>query len=385
MPRSWKVAIVKDTARPMLGLHGLQVAFRGLLQVEVVALVDANPDGIAGRLAAVGAQRHYHAIEQMFNHEHPDIVVLCSRHPADHLPQIRAAAERGVHVYCEKPMTADLGEADEIVSLAERHRIKICVAHPARYASAFRMMQTMLAAGEIGRPLTAYGKGKCDHRGGGEDLMVLGTHILDLQAFLFGPPQHVWADVTMEGRPVARADRTPTCEPIGPTAGDDILASVAFPGGVRGIFESHRGWAIPDRGGIIMGLTVMGDRGSLSLRFNDRARPVCDLRVCRQPIPPEDGAPYLPVQVLPADIAGAEPLDPTLCGQPDIPQAPFFLEANRNAVIDLMDAITTDRLPLSNVYTARTVLEMIYGIYASQRDGRRVALPLVDRSHPLTA
>lgn len=384
MSRHWKAAIVKDTARPMLGLHGLHVAFRGLPQVEVVALVDANPDGIAGRLAAVGAQRHYHAIEEMLDHEHPDIVVLCSRHPADHLPQIRAAAERGVHIYCEKPMTADLGEADEIVSLAERHRIRICVAHPARYASAFRMMQTMLAAGEVGRPLTAYGKGKCDHRGGGEDLMVLGTHILDLQTCLFGPPLHVWADVTTGGRPMERGDQIPTREPIGPTAGDDLLAAFAFPGGVRGIFESHRGWAVPD-GGIIMGLTVMGGRGSLSLRFNDRARPVCDLRICRQPVPPEDGAAYTTVPVLPADIAGAEPLDSALCGQPDIPQAPFFLEANRNAVIDLMDAITTDRQPLSNVYTARTVLEMIYGVYTSQREGRRVALPLVDRSHPLTA
>jgi predicted dehydrogenase len=383
VPKTWKVGIVKDTSQPMLGLHGLHVACRGLPQVEVVALVDGNADRIHERMTATGAQRYYRELEEMLDRERPDIVILCSRHPADHFSQIRAAAERGVHIYCEKPMTADLDEAGRIVALAERHRIRICVAHPARYAAVFRTMKAMLDAGEIGRPLTAYGKGKCDHRGGGEDLMVLGTHILDLQACLFGPPQHVWAEVTAGGRPVARGDRIPTCEPIGPTAGDAVFATFAFPGGVRGVFESHRGWAVPGSEDVIMGLTVMGERGSLSLRFNDRARPVCELRISRQPVPPEDGSSYIPVPVHPTGVAGAEPLDPSLCGQPDIPQAPFFLEANRNALLDLMAAITEDRLPRSNVHTARTTLEMIYGVYAAHLDARRIPFPLVSRAHPL--
>lgn len=386
MPRTWKIGIVKDSTKPMLGLHGLQLAFRGLPGVEVAALVDANPDGIGDRLAAVGARRHYPGIEAMLDRERPDIVVLCSRHPDDHFPQIRAAAERGVHIYCEKPMTADLGEADRIVALAERHRIRICAAHPARYAAAFRTMKALIDAGEIGRPLTAYGKGKCDHRGGGEDLMVLGTHILDLQAFLFGPPRHVWAEMAVGGRPVARGDRIPTREPLGPTAGDDVFATFAFPSGVHGVFESHRGWFSPDGGRIIMGLTVVGDRGSLSLRFNDLERLPCDLRICRQAAPPEDGAAYVPVAVPPDGIvAGAEPLDYALCGRPDIPLAPFFMEANRNAAIDLMAAIAEDRQPLSSAATARTTLEMIHGIYAAHLAGRRLALPLADRTHPLAA
>lgn len=383
MTRSWKVGIVKDTSLPMLGGHGLHIACHGLPGVEVAALVDGNPDGIAARMAATGARRHYRGLEEMLDREAPDIVILCSRHPADHFPQIRAAAERGVHIYCEKPMTADLAEADRILALAEQHRIRICVAHPARYASAFRHMQAMLMAGEIGRPLTAYGKGKCDHRGGGEDLIVLGTHILDLQAFLFGPPLHVWADVTLGGRPVARGEPGPTCEPVGPAAGDDVFAAFSFPGGVHGVFESHRGWATPGGTGVIMGLTVMGERGSLSLRFNDRAQPTCDLRISRLPVPPEDDAAYIPVVIPPGGIAGVEPLDRSRCGQPDIPQAPFFLEANRNAMLDLLGAITEGRQPRSNVYTARCALEMIYGIYASHLDARRVVFPLVGGPHPL--
>jgi len=80
---------------------------------------------------------------------------------------------------------------------------------------------------------------------------------------------------------------------------------------------------------------------------------------------------------------GAEPLDFALCGQPDIPQAPFFLEANRFAVLDLMQAIAEDRQPVSNVWTARATLEMIYGIYASSLGRSAIPFPLRDRVNPL--
>lgn len=37
--KDWKIAIIKDSSKPMLGLHGLHTAFRGLPNVTVVALV----------------------------------------------------------------------------------------------------------------------------------------------------------------------------------------------------------------------------------------------------------------------------------------------------------------------------------------------------------
>ena len=83
-------------------------------------------------------------------------------------------------------MSADLDEADRIVHLAEKYHIRIAVAHLARYAPVFLTMKRMIESGAIGRPLTFYGRGKEDERGGGEDMIVLGTHILDLGCFLCG-------------------------------------------------------------------------------------------------------------------------------------------------------------------------------------------------------
>lgn len=381
MKKIRRIAVLKDTSKPMLGLHGLHTAFRGLPDVDVVAHVDSNPENIQRKMSYTGAKHHYTDYLEMLDKEHPDIVILCSRHPYDHFSQIKAAAERGIHIYCEKPMTVSLEEADLIIELAERHHIKICMAHPARYALAFRTMNDMIKAGEIGTPMTTCGKGKCDHRGGGEDLIVLGTHILDLQTFFFGAPEYVFADVTTAGRPIVKTDRNKTVEPIGPVAGDEIFAYFRFPGDVRGVFESRKGLYDYEHGVSNMGISVTGTAGTLTMLFDDRGDR--QLRISRSPSQPDgmehfEDVPLTESRVIP----GAKPLDYTLRGQPDIPKS-FFLEANRFAAWDLLQAIEEDRLPVSNQYNARLAQEMIYGIYASQLAGGIVRFPLSDRRNPL--
>jgi predicted dehydrogenase len=391
MTKIWKVGVLKDSATMILGQHGLHNAFRGLPDVEVVAHVDSNPDNLAAKLDASGARRHYADYVEMLDQERPDIVVLCSRHPGEHLPQIRTAAERGCHIYCEKPLTANLPEADEIVRIAEQTRIKICMAHPARYDLSFRTMKSMIEAGEIGTPLTAYGRGKSDHRGGGEDLIVLGTHILDLQTFIFGAPEYVMADVTLQNRPIVKEDRAEkTVEPIGPSAGDSVFASFRFPNGVRGSFESRRGLtsgeSVRETGIVDMGLCVVGTKGALSMRFKDFPwPPVEKLRISRRPGPIEDGSCFEEVTVTEdRSIPGAEPLDCSRCGRAiDVPPTMLFLNANRFAAWDLICSIQEDRLPVSNIYNARLAQEMIQGIYASSLSRRVVSFPLKERTHPL--
>jgi len=390
MSKIWKVGILKDSSMTMLGLHGLHNAFRGLPDVDVVAHVDSNTDNLAAKLDSSSARRHYSDYIEMLEKEKPDIAVICSRHPYEHLPQIRIAAERGCHIYCEKPLAATLSEADEIVRIAERAQIRICMAHPARYDLSFRTMKKMIEAGEIGTPLTAYGRGKSDHRGGGEDMIVLGTHILDLQTFIFGTPEYVMADVTLQNRPIVRKDREEkTVEPIGPSAGDSVFASFQFPNGVRGIFESRRGLSSSEsvkRTGIVnMGLCVVGTKGSLSMRFKDfPCQPVEKLRISRRSGPMEDASFYEEVPVMEErSIPGAEPLDYSRCGRMDVPDARFFLEANRFAAWDLICSIREDRQPVSNMYNARLAQEMIQGIYASSLSKSVVKFPLADRTHPL--
>jgi predicted dehydrogenase len=373
--KKWKVTIARDTAVPCLGLHGLHLGFRGLPNVEVAGFFDSKADDIESIMAATEAKQHYRDYLQMLDVEKPDIVVLCSRHPYDHFPRIKAAIERGIHIYCEKPMTVSLKEADAIIELVEKNNVKICMAHPGRYYSAFLQMKEIVETGEIGRPLTIYGRGKSDHRGGGEDLMVLGTHILDLQTFFFGKPESVYAEVMYKGKPIAKGQTCETVEPIGPTAGDDIFAAFRFRDGVRGVFESRRGIFESYKQETQMGIAVIGTKGTLSLRFGDSAD--AQLRISRLPSPPDAAADYEEIGIIDErNIPGAVPLD-------QYSGRNIFLEGNRYAVWDLMRSIEEDRQPVSNIYNARIALEMIYGIYASSLESKMLEFPLKTRNHPL--
>lgn len=384
MKQHWKIGIVQDTSKPVLGFHGLHNGFTGLPGVEIVGHVDSNSENIEERMA-YGAKRHYVSYVEMLDKEKPGIVVLCSRHPDDHLEQIKIAAQRGIHIYCEKPVTVSLEEADEIVELVEKHNVKLCMAHPSRYSLGFRTMKTMVQAGEVGTPLRIYGRGKCDHRGGGEDLVVLGTHILDLQTFFFGEPEYVFADVTTKGKPIIKSDRSETVEPLGPLAGDEVFAYFRFPNEIFGTFESRHDLLDRESNHIHMGITVVGTKGALSMRFNDWITYEAGLRISRVPSAPEDYTCYEKVELAETrTIPGAEPLDYSACGKIyGVPKKHLFLESNRYAAWDLMCAIDEDRLPISNIYNARTVVEMINGIYASHLSGCRENFPLSDRKQPL--
>ena len=168
-----------------------------------------------------------------------------------------------------------LPEADEIVRIAEGAHIKIALAYYCRYDLPYLVMKQMIEAREIGEPVAIHGRGKNHHRGGGEDLITLGTHVLDLETFLFGQPEYGFADVTANGRPIARSDvNRDIVEPIGPAAGEDVYACFRFPGGVRGLFESRHGLS-QDAPASHMGITVTGTGGSLSIRFEDGVAEPC--------------------------------------------------------------------------------------------------------------
>ncbi len=374
MKKQWKIGIIFDTAVRERGSHGTHLAFLGLPDVKIAALADSNLDGIEERMRAAGGERHYVDWHEMIDREQPDIVILGSREPEKHTEAIEYAATRSCNILCEKPMTVDLEEADRIVAIAAEHRIKIAVAHLGRYALIFRTMKKMIESGAIGKPLTFYGRGKEDERGGGEDLMVLGTHILDLGCYLFGAPETVSGHVYSDGRPLRRTDRNTTSEPVGPVAGDDILAYFRFPGGVNGLFESRRDLFRGKQ--VRMGITVAGSEGALAMRYDSGER---TLRLTHSPFPPEDEAHFEEVPLVEdLEIPGAEPIDYARFGF-----MKYFVDNNRFAAWDLMQAITEDRPPLASAADARLTQEMIQGIYASQLAGRVLQFPLTDRKHPL--
>ena len=372
----FKVAVIYDLSRQARGGHGTHLAFRGLPGVRTVALVDGKKEGIGERQKQLGAEKVYADYPEMFEEARPDIVVIGSRDPVAHRQPLLEAVRRGIHVLCEKPLTTTLEEADQLLRLSRRNHCRIAVAHLARHALLFRTMKKMIAEGAIGTPLSVYGRGKEDERGGGEDTQVLGTHILDVMSYLFGQPEWLWGEVSVQGRPLRQSDRAATTEPLGPVAGDTLFAHLHYPGNVLGFFESRREVYQPG-GPVRMGITVAGTRGALSMRYTlTTAEGERKLRLTRSTGAVEDAAEYEEVPLTEErTIPGAEPLIMDFM--------PYFSINNRFAAWDLMEAIRQERDPAAGVLEAVQVQEIIQGIYRSQLAGRRVELPLADRKHPL--
>ena len=109
--------------------------------------------------------------------------------------------------------------------------------------------------------------GKCDHRSGAEDLMVLGTHMMDSMRYVAGSDV-VWASgrVTQDGRDVTVEDVVDGPEEIGLIAGNGVHATYAFENGVTATFESQPVVMPPSGSSSLFGFEAYGTEGIISVR-----------------------------------------------------------------------------------------------------------------------
>ena len=193
----------------------------------------------------------------MLAKEELDIVSVCPRWIPEHLELVPACLDAGCHIYCEKPMTATLADGDAIVSAAKEKGLKIAIAHQGVYSPVTQALKKALAEGIIGDVQAIYVHGKQDARGGGEDMITLGTHTFNMMRFFVGDVKWVHAHITVNGREITIDDAWEGTEPVGPVAGDCVNSYFAFKSGVSGLYDSRKDQF--GRGG----MEILGSEGIL--------------------------------------------------------------------------------------------------------------------------
>ncbi|MBP7053552.1 MAG: Gfo/Idh/MocA family oxidoreductase [Phycisphaerae bacterium] len=361
----YRVAVIGSTGRGDYG-HGLDVVWKDIEQAELVAVSDPDPKGRAAAEQRLGVSRSYADYREMLEKERPQIVSVAPRWLDGHRDMVLACAQSGCHVLLEKPMCQTLEQADEMIAALEKRNLKLAMACQTRYSPALAHAQKMIAEGTLGDLLELRGRGKEDRRGGGEDLMVLGTHVMDLMRLLAGDPQWCFAQVRADGHPVTKDDVRDGAEGIGPLAGDEIHAMYRFDGVTTGYFSSHRA-----RHGASSryGLQIFASRGILTMTMG--AAP--EIWYAEDPSwrPGHSQAPW--IRISSEGIGKAESLND-----------PGQAYGNHLIALDLIHAIETDTQPKCNMYDARAALEMILAVYESHRLNAPVRLPLENRKHPLS-
>src|SRR5919202_1907984 len=110
--------------------------------------------------------------EKLLERARPDAVHVCTW-PEAHAEITVAAARRGIHVYCEKPMALDLQQCDAMISAGKEAGVVLGINHHRRGDARYLRARELIQAGAIGdlRLLRA------EHGGGGRRLMSMSTHL----------------------------------------------------------------------------------------------------------------------------------------------------------------------------------------------------------------
>ncbi|MCC6508307.1 MAG: Gfo/Idh/MocA family oxidoreductase [Pirellulaceae bacterium] len=361
----YKVAVIGSTGRGNFG-HGLDAVWKTTPNCQVVAVADDHPIGLKEAIGRTGAAKGYANYREMLDKERPNIVAVCPRWTDQHRDMALACAEHGAHMYMEKPFCRDLTEADEIIKACEMRHIKIAVAHIARYSPQLQVVKDLIAAGEIGTLVEIRTRGKEDARGGGEDLWVLGSHVLDSLRAIAGDALTCQAMMSEGDELVTAKHVKPGAEGLGPLAGDRVEASYRFPNGVVGTFSSKRkAGGTPSR----FGMRIFGSKGVIDMA-SGYGLPAYLLK---------DSSWQSPTVNAKWQTITSNGLD-----KPETITATGYDGGNPAVVRDLIAAIEEDRQPKCGMYEARATIEMIMAIFESHRLGKIVPLPLENRRQPLS-
>jgi len=149
---------------------------------------------------AGGNANVYNDFSRMIEREDLDIVYICLP-PFAHSNEVELAAEKGVHVFIEKPIALNMEKARSMVAAAKRHSIKTQVGFQLRFGTAVEFFKSMVEKGEAGQTGLFLAKYYCNSlhspwwrdksKSGGQVVEQI-IHLYDLSRFMVGEPRSIY-------------------------------------------------------------------------------------------------------------------------------------------------------------------------------------------------
>jgi len=128
-----------------------------------------------------------------------DVDAIYVATPANvHAEQVRACAEDGKHVLCEKPLGMTVAEAESMIELCRQKGVKLGCAFMMRFVAQHQEALQLIKGGRLGRPVYARAQLSCWYppiegawrqdpaTGGGGSLIDMGGHCIDLLEMFLG-------------------------------------------------------------------------------------------------------------------------------------------------------------------------------------------------------
>ena len=146
----------------------------------------------------------YNDYDKLLKEESLDAIIICTP-PALHYPVALEAAHKGIHVFCEKPFTADNRKANELAELYNQKNLINQVGYVNRFNDIFRTVKEYIEDGIIGnvirfksemysRTITKSEEGNTwrdSRENGGGATYEVASHAIDLVNYIIGKPDKV--------------------------------------------------------------------------------------------------------------------------------------------------------------------------------------------------
>lgn len=134
-----------------LGYWGPNLArnFASSARAELASLCDRDPDRLEELGRRYPAARRSPSAGEVLKADDVDVVAIAT--PVDtHYPLVRDALLADKHVLVEKPFTPDVGQARELVQLADERGCLLMVDHVFLYSPAVRKLRQLVESGHLG-------------------------------------------------------------------------------------------------------------------------------------------------------------------------------------------------------------------------------------------
>lgn len=183
----------------VIGTSGhLNYVNEGLAQLPSARCVGLAPGGPDEELSSCFIEKHsgmkvYDEVEQMLDDFHPHVVVI-NPHFHRHALWTEVCLQRGLHVFCEKPLALDMDSLESVKAAAVESRARLGLMMGYRYDPAFYAAYQAVRGGRIGEVVhvtaqKSYRNGpkpawQHDRRRYGGTISWVGSHALDWIAWL---------------------------------------------------------------------------------------------------------------------------------------------------------------------------------------------------------
>lgn len=225
------------------------------LQLQAVAETQAAERQNMASDPALAGVAVLESVEQLIAQPGLDAVILCTPHQ-QHAAQMVAAANAGLHIFCEKPLCLTLADAQRAVALCESKNLVLGIGHERRFEPEIMAMRQLIANGTLGEVLQIeanfsqdkfFALPKDNWRLSNKfapvgPLTATGIHLVDLSIAVLGPCEAVWARLATLGSDFENGDTLGIMMGFANGANAMVSAVLATPFEGRFAVYGSKGW-----------------------------------------------------------------------------------------------------------------------------------------------